>query len=44
MYIHRFGHDAFGNWLRMEAYTFECQAIAAKNIYGGIIQYYEAVK
>lgn len=44
MYIHRFGHDAFGNWLRMEAYTFECQAIAAQKIYGGIIQYYEAAK
>lgn len=44
MYIHRFGHDAFGNWLVMRAYEFECQALRAKNIYGGIIEYYEAAK
>lgn len=44
MYIHRSGHDAFGNWLRMQACEFECQAIAAQSLYGGIIEYYEAAK
>lgn len=41
MYIHKFGKDKFGNWLVMRDYVFECQALNAQRIYGGIIEYYE---